>query len=71
MYASTAISTAIMGTLAASSLAIPGGIIIIGGAIFGIGVGIAIDYLATKLEIGGNTIEGHLNNLVDLLIFWD
>ena len=60
-----------MGALAASSLAIPGGVIIVGGAIIAVVVGIAINYLFTKLEIGGNTIEGHLNDFVDWLIFWD
>lgn len=60
-----------MGVLAASSLAIPGGIIIVSGAIIAVGVGIAINHLFTKLEIGGNTIEGHLNDFVDWLIFWD
>ena len=71
MYASTAIATAAMGALAASSLAIPGGVIIVGGAVIAVVAGIAINYLFTKLEIGGNTIEGHLNNFVDWLIFWD
>ena len=71
MYASTAIATAAMGALAASSLAIPGGVIIIGGAVIAVVAGIAINHLFTKLEIGGNTIEGHLNDFVDWLIFWD
>ena len=71
MYASTTIATAAMGAVAASSLAIPGGIIIVGGAIIAVGVGVAINHLFTKLEIGGNTIEGHLNDFVDWLIFWD
>lgn len=71
MYASTAIATAAMGTLAASSLAILGGVIIVGGAVIAVIAGIAINHLFTKLEIGGNTIEGHLNDFVDWLIFWD
>ena len=71
MYASTAIATAAMGALAASSLAIPGGVIIVGGAVIAVVAGIAINHLFTKLEIGGNTIEGHLNDFVDWLIFWD
>ena len=71
MYASTAIATAAMGALVASSLAIPGGVIIVGGAIIAVVAGIAINHLFTKLEIGGNTIEGHLNDFVDWLIFWD
>ncbi|MCM1260332.1 MAG: hypothetical protein NC182_05295 [Prevotella sp.] len=71
MYASTAIATAAMGALSASSLAIPGGLIIVGGVIIAVGVGIAINHLLTKLEIGGNTIEGHLNDFFDWLIFWD
>ena len=71
MYASTAIATAAMGALAAASLAIPGGVIIVGGAVIAVVAGIAINHLFTKLEIGGNTIEGHLNNFVDWLIFWD
>ena len=71
MYASTAIATAAMGALAASSLAIPGGVIIVGGAVIAVFAGIAINHLFTKLEIGGNTIEGYLNDFVDWLIFWD
>ena len=71
MYASTTIATAAMGALAASSLAIPDGIIILSGAIISVCVGIAINHLFTKLVIAGNTIEGHLNNFVDWLIFWD
>ncbi len=71
MYASTAISTAVIGVLAASSLAIPGGVIIVGGTMITVVVGIAIKHLFTKVEIGGNTIEGHLNDFVDWLIFWD
>lgn len=63
--------TTAMGALAASSLAIPGGVIIVGGAIIAVVVGIAINHLFTKLEIGGSTIEGHLNDFVDWLIFWD
>ena len=71
MYASTAIATAAMGALAASSLAIPGGLIVVGGAVIAVVAGVAINHLFTKLEIGGNTIEGHLNDFVDWLIFWD
>ena len=71
MYASTAISTAVIGVLAASSLAIPGGVIIVGGAMITVAVGIAIKHLFTKVEIDGNTIEGQLNDFVDWLIFWD
>ena len=52
-------------------LSIAGGAIIVGWAIIAVVAGIAINHLFTKLEIGGNTIEGHLNDFVDWLIFWD
>lgn len=71
MYVSTAVASSIMGVLAASSLSIPGAVIVVGGAVIAIGVGIAINHLASKLTIGGNTIEGHLNDFADWLIFWD
>ena len=71
MYLSTAVASYAMGALAASSLAIPGAVIVVGGAVIAVGVGIAINHFATKLMIFGNTIEGHLNNFVDWLIFWD
>ena len=71
MYVSTAVASSIMGALAASSLSIPGAVIVVGGAVIAVGVGIAINHLATKLTIDGNTIEGHLNNFADWLIFWD
>lgn len=65
----SAIATAAMGALADSSLVIPGGIIIVGEAIIAVGVGIAINHLFTKLEIGVNTIEKHLNDFANWLIF--
>jgi len=71
MYASTAIATTTMGALSASSLAIPGGVIIVGGAVIVIGVGVSFNHLFTKVEFFGNTIEGHLNDLADWIIFWD
>lgn len=71
MYVSTAVASSIMGGLAASSLSIPGAVIVVGGAVIAIGVGIAINHLASKLTVGGNTIEGHLNDFADWLIFWD
>ena len=69
MYAATGIATFAMGLLTATG--IPGGIIVVAGAVVSILVGIAINHLLTKLEIAGNTIEGHLNNLLDWIIFWD
>lgn len=69
MYASTVIETFAMGLLTAAG--IPSGVIVVAGAVVSILVGIAINHLLTKLEIAGNTIEGHLNNLLDWIIFWD
>ncbi len=69
MYAATGLASLAMGAMAAAS--IPGGIIVVGGAVIAIVVGVGINHLFTKLEIGGNTIEGHLNDFVDWLIFWD
>ena len=60
-----------VGFMAASSMAVPGGVIVVGGAIIAIGTGMAINQLLTNLTIGGNTIEGYLNDFVDWLIFWD
>ena len=54
-----------------SSLSIPGGIIIVAGAAVAIVVGVGFKHLFTKLEIYGKTIEGHLNDFVDWVIFWD
>lgn len=71
MYASTTIATATMGVLATSSLAIPGGFIIVGGAVIAVALGVAINHLFTELEICGKTIEEYLNDFVDWLIFWD
>ena len=48
-----------------------GVIVVVGSAIVAIISGVAINHLFTKAEIGGNTLEGHLNNLEDWLIFWD
>ena len=48
-----------------------GGIVVVAGAVGAIIIGVAINHLFTKLEIGGNTIEEHLNNFFDWLIFWD
>ena len=71
MYASSAIATSIIGALAASSLAIPGGILVVGGALLAMWISDRMDYLVTKVEILGDTIEGHINNFVDWLIWWD
>ena len=70
MYAATGLATWGMGLLAAST-ALPGGVIILMGAAAAILVGVAINYALTEWNIGGNTIEGHLNNFFDWLIFWD
>jgi len=70
MYAATGIATWGMGLLAAST-ALPGGVIILMGAAAAIIIGVAINHTLTKWNIAGETIEGHLNNFVDWLIFWD
>ncbi len=54
-----------------SATALSGGWIILLSAGAAFLVGTAANHLLTKLEIGGNTIEGHLNNFVDWLIWWD
>ncbi len=69
MYAATGLASLAMGAMAAAS--IPGGIVVVGGAVIVVGVSVGINHLFTKLEIGGNTIEGHLNDFIDWLIFWD
>ena len=70
MYAATGIATWGMRLLAAST-ALPGGAIILIGAAATILIGIAINHALTEWNIGGDTIEGHLNNFIDWLIFWD
>ena len=69
MYAATYLASLGMGLL--TTVGIPGGIIVIAGAVGAIIIGIGINHLFTKLGIAGNTIEGHLNNFFDWLIFWD
>ncbi len=54
-----------------SATALSGGLIILLSAGASFIAGTAVNHLLTKLEIGGNTIEEHLNNLVDWLIWWD
>lgn len=69
MYAAGALASLGMGLLAMAG--VPGGIVVVAGAVAALIIGIGINHLFTKLEIGGNTIEGHLNNFIDWLIFWD
>ena len=69
MYAATGLASLAMGAMAAAS--IPSGIVVVGGAIIAILAGVGINYLFTKADFFGNTIEGHLNDFVDWLIFWD
>ena len=70
MYAASAIASWGMGLLIAGT-SLSGGAIVLIGVAGGVLVGVAIHHTLTKLNICGNTIEGHLNNLVDWLIFWD
>ena len=69
MYAATKLASLAIGAMVAAGAT--GGIVVVGGAIVAIIAGVAINHLFTKAEIGGNTLEGHLNNLADWLIFWD
>ena len=69
IYTSTLAGGATVGLLASTS--IPGGWVILLGAGAAYIVGTATNHFFTKMNIGGNTIEGHLNNLLDWLIWWD
>lgn len=69
MYAATGLASLGMGVMAAAS--IPGGIVVLGGAVIAILAGVRINYLLTEVDFFGNTIEGHVNDFVDWLIFWD
>ena len=69
MYAATGLASLGMGVMAAAS--IPGGIVVVGGAVITILSGVGINYLLTEVDFFGNTIEGHVNDFVDWLIFWD
>ena len=69
MYAATSLASLATGLLATAG--VPGGIVVAVGTIAAILIGIEINYLFTKLQIGGNTIEGYLNAFLDWLIFWD
>jgi hypothetical protein len=70
MYAASAIASWGIGLLVAGT-ALPGGAIVLIGAATAIPLGVAINHALTKWNVGGNTIEGHLNDFVDWLIFWD
>ena len=69
MYAATGLASYGMGLLIAAN--VPGGIVVVSGAIIAIGVGALINHLATEVEFMGNTLEDHINNIFDWLIFWD
>ena len=58
-----------MGLLSATTLS--GGWIVLLGAGAAFLTSTATNHFLTKLEIGGKTIEGHWNDLVDWLIWWD
>lgn len=70
MHISAAAASGLMGVLAASTT-IPGGLIIVGGAVVAIGVGVGLSHLYTKVEIAGKTIEEYLEDFVDWIVFWD
>ena len=69
MYAATGLASLAMGAMTAAS--IPGGIVVVGGAVIAILAGVGLNYLFTEVNFFGNTIECHLNDFVDWLIFWD
>ena len=69
IHVSTLTGSFAVGLLSATALS--GGWIILLSAGAAFLAGTATNHLLTKLEIGGNTIEGHLNNFVDWLIWWD
>lgn len=69
MYAATGLASLGMGMLATT--AIPGGVVVLLGVAGAIVIGTGINHIFTKMKIGGNTIEGHLNTFADWLIFWD
>ena len=54
-----------------SATALPVGWIVVLGATVAFLASVATNYLLTNLEIRGNTIEGHLNDFLDWLIWWD
>ena len=69
IYVSTLAGSFVVGLLSATALS--GGWIILLSAGAAFIAGTATNHLLTKLEIGGNTIEGHLNDFIDWLIWWD
>jgi RHS repeat-associated protein len=69
MYAATGLASYGMGLLIAANA--PGGIVVVSGAIIAIGVGALVNHLATEVKFMGNTLEDHINNIFDWLIFWD
>ena len=54
-----------------SATTLSGGWIVLLGAGAAFLTSTAINHFLTKLEIEGKTIEGHWNDLVDWLIWWD
>ena len=60
MYVATGLAS--LGMEVLTAVGALGGIVVVAGAVGAIIIGVAINHLFTKLEIGGNTIEEHLNN---------
>ena len=69
IHVSTFVGSLVVGSLSATTLS--GGWIILLSAGAAFLAGTAVNHLLTKLVIDGNTIEGHLNSLVDWFIWWD
>jgi len=69
IHVSTLVGSFAVGLLSATALS--GGWIILLSAGASFVAGTFVNHLLTKLKMGGNTIEEHLNNLVDWLIWWD
>lgn len=68
--ASSASAAAIVGYLAASTT-IPGGILIVGGAVVAILIGEFLEWTLTELPLFGKTYQEREKDYYDWLIFWD
>ena len=69
MYAAGLVGAKI-GAVAGNLIPIPGvGMVV--GAVVGFGVGYGVSWLATEVEVFGNTVEGHLTNVIDWITFWN
>ena len=70
MFVSSSIVTSTIAALA-GSCSIPGGILIVSGALASILIAEGMQYLLTEMNILGKTYQQHENDFVDWLIWWD